>query len=294
MRFQISLLLPLTCALLYVVAALTVKRAAALGAGIWRTGFLSNWAIALLFLPLWFGSAEQPQPNLDYWQPAVTALLFFAGQAFTFWALSHGDVSVVTPVMGTKVILVALFSSLLRVGLVPWQWWVGAALSTAAIILLHQGSGAIRPRVGRTVLLAFCSATAFGLGDVLVQKWLPHWGVRQFFPPMFALVGLFSFSFIPFFKAPLRSMNAAMWRWVGAAALLLAINNAGVLWSIGLVGSATAVNIVYSLRGLFSVLLVWGIGHWFMSTEQHLDASVLRARLFGAGLMIAAIGLVLI
>jgi len=89
-------------------------------------------------------------------------------------------------------------------------------------------------------------------------------------------------------------MNAAMWRWVGAAALLLAINNAGVLWSIGLVGSATAVNIVYSLRGLFSVLLVWGIGHWFMSTEQHLDASVLRARLFGAGLMIAAIGLVLI
>ncbi len=294
MKFQISLLLPLACALLYVVAALTVKRAAALGAGIWRTGFLSNWTVALFFLPLWWGASAAHQPSLDYWQPAVTALLFFAGQAFTFWALSHGDVSVVTPVMGTKVILVALFSSLLRVGVVPWQWWVGAGLSTAAIMLLHRGSGANRPRVGRTVLLAFCSATAFGLGDVLVQKWLPHWGARQFFPPMFAGVGLLSFGFMPFFKAPLRAMNAAMWRWVGAAALLLALNNAGVLWSIGLVGSATAVNIVYSLRGLFSVLLVWGIGHWFMSTEQHIEPGVLRARLLGAGLMIAAIGLVLI
>ena len=169
MKFQISLLLPLACALLYVVAALTVKRAAALGAGIWRTGFLSNWAVALFFLPLSWGASAAHQPSLDYWQPAVTALLFFAGQAFTFWALSHGDVSVVTPVMGTKVILVALFSSLLRVGLVPWQWWVGAGLSTAAIMLLHRGGGANRTRVGRTVLLAFCSATAFGLGVVTNQ-----------------------------------------------------------------------------------------------------------------------------
>ena len=84
MKFQISLLLPLACALLYVVAALTVKRAAALGAGIWRTGFLSNWTVALFFLPLWWGASAAHQPSLDYWQPAVTALLFFAGQAFTF------------------------------------------------------------------------------------------------------------------------------------------------------------------------------------------------------------------
>jgi drug/metabolite transporter (DMT)-like permease len=99
-------------------------------------------------------------PWLDYWQPAVAALLFFLGQVFTFKALSRGDVSVTTPVMGTKVILVALFSSLLRVGEVPLQWWIGAALSTAAIGLLHLGGEARHRHVGLTVILAFCSATS--------------------------------------------------------------------------------------------------------------------------------------
>lgn len=294
MKFQLSLLLPLACALVYVVGALTVKRAATLGAGVWRTGFLSNWAMALLFLPFWFAQGGRMHPAADYWQPAATALLFLTGQAFTFQAIGGGDVSVTTPVMGTKVVLVALFSSLLRVGQVPLQWWLGALLSTMAIGLLHLGKGSSHRNVGRTALLAFCSATAFSLGDVLMQKWLPAWGAGSFFPPMFILVGLFSFGFVPFFAAPISALSRAAWCWVGPGALLLALNNAGIAVAIGLVGSATAVNIIYSLRGLFSVLIVWSAGHWFASEEQQLDGAVLRYRLVGAGLMVAAIVLVLI
>ncbi len=294
MKFHLSLLLPLACAVVYVVGALTVKRAAASGVGVWRTSFLSNWAIALLFIPVWIWQGGRLHPLLDYWQPAAAALLFFLGQAFTFKALSRGDVSVTTPVMGTKVILVALFSSLLKVGQVPLQWWIGALLSTTAIALLHRGEGTVRRHVGETVVLAFCSATAFSLGDVLLQKWLPVWGAGNFFPPMFVLVALFSCGFVPFFTAPLTALTWASGRWVAAAACLMAVNNAGIVLAIGIVGSATAVNIVYSLRGLFSVLLIWSIGHWFASTEQHHSASVLRSRLVGAGLMVAAVVLVLI
>ena len=121
MKLTASLLLPLACALIYVLGALTVKRATAFGVGIWRTSFLSNVALAGLFVPVWFLQGGEIHPWADYWQPAVTALCFFGGQALTFLALNRGDVSVTTPVMGTKVILVALFSSLLRVGEVPWQ-----------------------------------------------------------------------------------------------------------------------------------------------------------------------------
>jgi drug/metabolite transporter (DMT)-like permease len=227
MNFNASLLVPLACALIYVIGALTVKRSAAFGVGVWRTSFLSNVALAVLFVPVWFLYGGEIHAWADYWQPAVTALCFFGGQALTFLALSRGDVSVTTPVMGTKVILVALFSSLLRVGEVPLQWWIGAALSTAAIGLLHLGGEARHRHVGRTVLLAFGSATSFSLGDVLV-------------------------------------------------------------------GSATVVNIIYSVRGLFSVLLVWLIGHWFTNDEKHLGGRVLRLRFVGATLMVAAIVLVLI
>ncbi len=287
-------LIPLACAFMYVIGALAVKRATAFGVGVWRTSFLSNLALAVLFVPVWFRYGGQVHPLADYWQPGVTAVFFFAGQALTFLALSGGDVSVTTPVMGTKVILVALFSSVLRVGEIPLQWWIGAGLSTAAIALLHFGGESRHRHVGRTVLLAFASATCFSFSDVLMQKWVPAWGAGNYFPVMFLLVGLLSFGFVPFFSAPLTALPAAAWRWVGPGAGLLAVNNAVFVLAIVLAGGATVANIIYSVRGLFSVVAVWAIGHWFTNDEKHLGARVLRVRLIGAALMVTAIALVLV
>jgi hypothetical protein len=59
-------------------------------------------------------------------------------------------------------------------------------------------------------------------------------------------------------------------------------------------GHAASINVVYSSRGLWSVLLVWWLGHWVQSREQRLERHVLTARLAGATVMIGAIVLVLI
>lgn len=292
---QVHLLIPLACAFVYVLAALTIKRAGAFGVGVWRTSFVANWIMFLVFLPWWFAQGGTLRPLADYWQPAVTALCFLGGQIFIFLALAKGDVSVTTPVMGTKVIMVALFSSLLRVGEVPLKWWIGAALSAGAVALLHAGERHGKSRhVGPAVALATASALSYGLGDVLMQKWVPGWGTASYFPAMFFLVGVYSFAFVPFFSAPLSALKGDAWRWVSLGGVLLALNNAGVVLTLGIWGGATAVNIVYSARGLLSVVLVWAIGHWFANEEQHLEPRVLRFRLIGAGLMIAAIALVLV
>lgn len=294
MNFPPHLLIPLACAFLYVIGALTVKRAGAFGVGVWRTSFVANWIMFAVFVPFWFWRGGQLHPPADYWQPAVTGLCFLGGQALLFLALSKGDVSVTTPVMGAKVILVALFSSLLRVGDVPLKWWLGAGLSAAAVALLHLGEESKHRRVGLTVLLAALSAASFGLGDVLMQKWVPAWGAGSYFPPMFLLVALYSLGFVPFFAAPLRALNSEAWRWVVAGGFLMAVNNAGIVITLGIWGGATAVNIVYSVRGLVSVVLVWAIGHWFANAERHLAPGVLRSRLVGAALMIGAVVLVLV
>ena len=294
MDFPAHLLIPLACAFVYVLGALTVKRAGEFGVGVWRTSFVANWAMVVVFLPAWFLFGGTLRPAADYVQPALAGLCFLGGQVFIFLALSRGDVSVTTPVMGLKVVLVALFSSLLRVGEVPLAWWIGAGLSAAAVALLHAGeSPAGRGRVGPTAALAAASAASYGLGDVLMQKWVPSWGAASFFPAMFLLVGLYSFAFVPFFRAPLRALPGAAWRWVGAGAALMAVNNAGIVLTLGIWGGATAVNIVYSVRGLVSVVLVGLIGHWFASTERHLSPRVRRFRLVGAGLMVAAVALAL-
>ena len=89
-------------------------------------------------------------------------------------------------------------------------------------------------------------------------------------------------------RAPLRQISRPAWPWLLGGATLLAIQAAGMGFAIGAFGDATAVNIVYSSRGLWAVLAVWWIGHWFKNDEQHLGGAVLRLRLWGAGLMLAA------
>lgn len=289
------LLIPLTCAFTYVLAALAFKRAAELGVGVWRTTFVANWTACLAFLPLWL-VAGHPVVDLGlYWQPAVAAAFFLLGQAAMFLALKHGDVTVTTPVMGSKVIMVALFTVLLGAGETPLRWWIGAGLSAVAVLLLNLGPGlGTKRHVGRTVLLAWLSASSYGLGDVCIQKWAPGWGAAAFAPAMFGWVGIYSLALIPVFSAPLRAMTGQAWRWVGLGSALMAVNNAGIVLAIGIWGGATAVNIVYSARGLVSVLAVWAVGHWFHSQEQNHAPGVLRNRLIGAGLMLAAIVLVLV
>jgi hypothetical protein len=42
------------------------------------------------------------------------------------------------------------------------------------------------------------------------------------------------------------------------------------------------------------VLAVWVVGHWFGNREREQGAAVLRSRLLGAGLLLAAIVLVVL
>ena len=103
-----SILLPLCAALLYVVGALLVKRSGDFGVGVWRTAFISNLTSALIFqllLPL--GGTFHVEL---LWQPALVGVLFLLGQLLNYLALQRGDVSVATPVLGVKIILVALFT----------------------------------------------------------------------------------------------------------------------------------------------------------------------------------------
>lgn len=295
------LFLPLASSVGYVAGVLLIKRSAAFGVGVWRTTFVSNVMMALVFAPLWWLGGQPLRAEL-WWQPVVSGTLFFLGQVGTFVALEKGDVSVATPVLGLKIILVAFFSALLLIDPVPLTWWVAAGLSTAAIGLLNRrprgaGAGAkagAGRNVGFTIAAAAGAALAFAITDVLVQKWAPAWGAGRYLPVMFGWVGVVSCSLIAKFNSPLRSVPRVAWPWLLAGAWFLAVQAGGMAYTLATFGDATAANIVYSSRGLWSVLAVWWIGHWFSNDEQALGGAVLRGRLWGAGLMLAAIGLVLV
>ncbi len=294
MSFPAFLFIPLACAVIYVLGMLMLKRASEMGVGVWRATFITNWACAVIFLPWWISQGWAPVGWELYWQPVVSAVVFFVAQVIMFLAVTRGDVSVATPVMGLKVISVALFSTLLLTEGVSWQWWCGAGLSTAAVGLLNIGGASKHRRVGQTILLAATSSVLYALCDVLLQKWAPTWGTGNFFPPMYLCVGLYSIVLLRLARGGLSGITPKAWAWLLPGAFLNAFNNAGIALTLGIWGQATAVNIVYSSRGMFGVLLVWVVGHWFANTERQAGKSALLARLVGSLAMLVAIALVLI
>lgn len=271
-----------------------LKQAAEAKVGVWRTAFVCNWLTALMFLGLLPLGGTIPS-GAGLWQPAVVALLFVAGQLFTFLALDKGDVSIATPVLGAKVILVALFSTWILLESVRWQLWTAAVLSCAGIALLNQrGHGGRHRHVGRTILFALQAAAAYALFDVLVMKWSPSWGLGRFLPVMLLFAGLYSFIFVPLFRQPLRAIPPPARRPLLWGALFIALQGFILITTLAKFGDATAVNVIYSSRGLWSVLAVWWLGHWFGNTEHQLGSRVLVWRLAGACLLCVSVLLVFI
>jgi hypothetical protein len=107
-------------------------------------------------------------------------------------------------------------------------------------------------------------------------------------------VAAFSAVLIPFFRAPVSAIPRVAWPWLMSGCVLIGVQSLMFVMVIVKFRNATATNVIYSSRGLWSVVAVWVIGHWFANREQHVGASVLRWRLAGALLMMTAIALVMV
>ena len=284
---QFYYLFPLISSLLYVFGVLFVKQASGMGVGVWRTSFVSNFATALVFIPV-LGFGGEWRPMVDWWQPAIVAALFISGQVFTFIALEKGDVSVATPVMGSKPVIVAILSIALLGHDLQLKMWIAAGLSALGVALLNVTKNA-KHHVISTILLSAVAAVSFSLFDVLVAKFSPGWGIGRFLPAMFIWVSVFSLGFVPLFSAPLRSIDRRTWKPLGWGSLFLALQGLVLICSLGFYGDATGINVVYSSRGLWSVLAVWLIGHWFANAERDMGVAVFRWRFGGAFLLLAGI-----
>jgi drug/metabolite transporter (DMT)-like permease len=288
------IVLPVTAALLYATAAMVLKRSSDLGVGVWRTTFVANMVVAAVFSSLWWILGGPPVNPELLWQPGIIALCLFAAQLCQFIALDRGDVSVAVPVFGLKVVIVAWVTPFLIGEDVGAGLWLAAALSVLGITFLNRKDSA---RPGKSLAVTFIAGGAgsvgFALFDILVQKWGPQWGAGRLLPMIFWINAVLSLGLVTQFTAPLKAVSKQAWRWLLSGSVLLGLQSVFFVCFLAIYGRATAANVVYSARGLISVLLVWSIGHWFSNKERDMGGKTLFWRLAGALLMLSAIVIVL-
>ncbi|QDV63315.1 hypothetical protein Mal65_24570 [Crateriforma conspicua] len=297
---SIATVFVLSAALLYTVAVLCLKRATDWRPGPWRVTFLCNWATTILFAPLWLWG-DTPVDWSLWWQPILIATLFVGGQALVVVALNLGDVSIATPLMGLKILIVTAITLTVSWlgygdGKIPsdaWKLITAAVLSTVAVAMLGaSGAGGHHRRLLLTAAASIGAAVCYAIFDCLLQYWGPVWSTTRLMPLVMGWAGVLSIGLVPFFSAPLRRLEPAALPWIAGGAFLMALQAVFLTCTISTWGHAAEANVLYSSRGLWAVVLIWMVGHWFSKSEQAAGGKVMTQRLIAAGLLSIAIVLV--
>ena len=300
-------LLPLIAAIAFAAGSMVFKRAFAEGASLSHAVVVNNVVLGLLFLPL-MALDPHPVPWDRLHLPFLTACTFVAGHLFNVAALRIGDVSVATPLLGVKVVFVALIARFAFGWPLSDGQLVAATLTSAGVLITGWTDFKPGRRTGWTTLLALGCAGAFAVTDVLIQTWASEFGILNFLSLLFAALAvesvlvlpLLGFNarpenrHLPLFRQALGSLAAppAAWRWIGLATALSAVQALLITGTIATWRDAAGVNVVYGTRGLWSLALVWWAGAWFGNTERRESGPrVLLARAVGGGLILLAVAL---
>ena len=280
--------MPLAAAVMYAYGGLYFKESLEHGTSVVHAFVVTSWAMMLVFSPLMFLDLH-PHDWPDHLQPLICALLFFAGNWLTFIALRRSDMSIVVPAMGTKPVFVALGAVLFFDKSISRGMWIAAVLTALGIYILKRSD--ILPGKGKASGLppVILGSACFGFCDAGVEAWAPGYGDMHFLGLMFLMVAVLSTLLLRLSAHSLRQADRIGMRALIIGSAILALQGILVAVSIVRYENATGVNIVYGSRGLWSVVLVWWLGHRFRFREQHGDRSVLFSRLLGAGIMIVSV-----
>lgn len=281
---------PLIAALLYAVA--TFFSRTALRGGV-RTGL--QFAVTNITMSLVVGSvalAAGGRLILDSPWPYLTALLFLLGNLMIFIALRAGDSSIQTPLMGMKVLFVPLVVSLAFGEAVPREIWLASVLAALAVFLI----GFRRDALGSFHLLpimATLAATLFFAGsDSIIAELSGPIGNFSFMATFLFLVCVLSVPVgVLALRRQLRDGAAPAWRPLLLGSVLMALQFAFFVSVLSFYSDAPRSNIIYSSRGLWSVLFLFlanalGRGHFMESVPS----SVVAQRFAGAMVLVVAIG----
>ena len=189
--------LALSAGFLYACSAILCKRGLELGSGTLRSLVYSNLVMSACFLP--YPIFAKTNLSLEFvLYGMLLGFLFFLSQMLCFLSLKRGDASLMTPIMGSKPVFVAVFVALLNLtpNSLTHTTWIAVGLATLSIALIGWPSAKSDFSLPG-ILLAITGAAGFGLLDSLVPFFTHQSDPFFLLFIVFGSVGLFSIMIIP-------------------------------------------------------------------------------------------------
>lgn len=236
---------------------------------------------------------ENMPPIRDFGLPLLgTALFYLAAQACFFLALKKTEASRLSPMLGAKIIILALISVLFLDASFTGLQWTAILFSFIAAILL-TGAGSRVPTIAIVLITATC--LGYCMSDINIAKLIPSFTPEMELIPAslfstslyFIICGIVSLIML----ICLRKTPKAMWKdaipfsilWYTAMLCLF-----GCFGTVGIIYG----NILQSTRGIISVVLAAFVSMMgFHRLEQKVSRWVLIKRIFAAALMTAAVAM---
>lgn len=268
-------------ACLYAAGSLNIKRGLNNGASLRRTVATTNIAMALWSLPLFF--VARGDFELFSWLTAMLAgLALFLGRILSVKALEVGDLSIVGPLLGLKTLLVAIFSFATgQTELNSWLW-IAAITATLGVILIQRGPRKLTANRRQAAAYAAGASILFAACDILVVEARAQLGIGWLSPTLFITLALL----VPCLgKLPKPAPEARKPMYLGS--LIMGFQTTFVILLIGLTGQAVMINIIYSSRAIWTVV----VDRFYGRGED--VAAFFAWRLFGAALLVCSIIMVI-
>lgn len=235
-----------------------------------------------------------------HWILIYSALLAI-GMLIGFKAISMGDASIISPIMGSKVVFVAIGTYIFSIGSISNEVIIGVVLCVVSIIFLgiefKKTDIEKQDKYGKDILLpiilALIAITFLGFSDIVIQEKAP-----EFNKLIFMLIGSITVAMFFLVKGYLSGVrikttpkSVKRWIWLsgifnGGTGLLLAL-------AIAYYGHATEFNIIMGSRGVISVLAVALFAKSLKLREGKKSKLTLIMRLIGAVCILIATALIL-
>lgn len=269
----------------------------------WFVGRYPGGSVKLLALGhVWMGAAsvvlaaafwpdKMPAFGTYAYSLLGTVGFYLLGQMCLFLALRHTDASRVSPLLGLKVLILALISAVFLDAHYSGQQWMAVGLSILAAVALALSGGPIAPN---SLLWAIAACLPYCLSDMNIKRLVGDFsamgllGSSVFATAITYIVcGLLGGAMLPF----LPKADKHQWRDATPFAVAWLISMLFLYACFGQIGVVFG-NILQSTRGIQSILMGAVVAHWGMvSLERKVHRGTLVERVAAAILMTAAIAL---